>query len=92
MTLKSAAACVKATSRSSTARPQKKDGETVIARQRVGAMTGSAKQCIGGSEVCGRGEELDCFVATLLALTGSQPQCPLWLFFIAASCSGLAVP
>jgi hypothetical protein len=56
MTLKSGAPCVKATSRSSTARPQEKneiksvDGVTV------------------------------------------KSQCPLWLFFMAASCSELAAP
>src|ERR1700686_2105286 len=80
MTLKSAVACVKATSRSSTARPQEKRGNTVPSERRFYGLLGGA--CQRAARCADRSARND----------GKDGQCPLWAFFIAASCSGLAVP
>jgi hypothetical protein len=82
LTLKFRAACVKATSRSSTAHPQ----EMLV-------MPG----LVLGIRV------LNSLAATKAWMAGSSPamaenmrsradQCPLWVFFIASSCSGVAAP
>src|SRR4051812_23265107 len=50
-------------------------------------IASEAKQSIGRQR-----KRMDCFVASAPRNDGGSPQCPLWDFFIASSCSALAVP
>src|SRR5260221_14785483 len=98
MTLKSGVPYVKATSRSSTARPQEK------ARGHSGAMRSVEPGIQGFPDVQLRIGNDGIWIASLRSLSSGarsrdplaprddkkDGQCPLWDFLIAASCSGLA--